>query len=307
MTLAGGAIAGTGARETPSMQRKTSGLVQAVLVFAVVLCLGCGRAVGQTTGPAGVSTPAAADPWPSLAGQIFNNRPLQDGGAVLAIDAPYRAEDAAVVPLTIRVLLPPADPRRIRKITLVIDENPSPLAAVFELGPDSGIDRISTRVRVNDYTNLHAVAEMSDGSLYVAQRFIKAAGGCSAPALKQVAGDIPIGTMRFRQFPETTGRQGAPEAELMIRHPNYSGMQMDQLTRYYIPAHFVRSVKIWLGDRELLAVEAGISISENPAFRFDYRRDGTNAFHSVVIDSKGQTFSGEWKQSPAPLARREGT
>jgi sulfur-oxidizing protein SoxY len=176
---------------------------------------------------------------------------------------------------------------------------------VFELRPDSGIDRISTRVRVNSYTNLHAVAETSDGSLYVAQRFIKAAGGCSAPALKQVAGDIPIGTMRFRQFPETAGHPGAAEAELMIRHPNNSGMQMDQLTHYYIPAHFVRSVMIWEGNRKLLSVEAGISLSENLAFRFDYRPDGSKNFRAEVIDSKGQTFSGEWNQYPAPKA--EGT
>jgi sulfur-oxidizing protein SoxY len=138
---------------------------------------------------------------------------------------------------------------------------------VFELAPDSGIDRISTRVRVDSYTNLHAVAEMSDGSLYVAQRFIKAAGGCSAPALKQVAGDVPIGTMRFRQFPDTTGHPGAAEAELMIRHPNYSGMQMDQLTRYYIPAHFVRSVTIWRANLKLLSVGRVAPISRSPCGR----------------------------------------
>ncbi len=130
---------------------------------------------------------------------------MQDGTAVLAIDAPYRAEDAALVPVTIRSVLPPGDPRQIRRITLVIDENPSPLAAVFEFGPGSGIDRISTRVRIDDYTNVHAVAEMSDGTLYAVQRFVKAAGGCSAPAVKQVAGDVPIGTMRFRRFPGRSG------------------------------------------------------------------------------------------------------
>lgn len=273
------------------MLRKRSGFVQVMVAFAAALCLGCVGAVAQTTGSAANSTQSAADPWPSLASQIFNDRPLQDGTAVLAIDAPYRAEDAAVVPLTIKVL-PPADPRRIRKITLVIDQNPSPLAAVFELAPDSGIDRISTRVRVNSYTNLHAVAEMSDGSLFVAQRFIKAAGGCSAPALKQMAGDVPIGTMRFRQFPAHPG--ATPEAELMIRHPNYSGMQMDQLTHYYIPAHFVRSVTVWQGDRRLLTVEGGISLSENPTFRFDYHPNANKSFRAEMIDSKGQTFSGQW-------------
>jgi hypothetical protein len=50
--------------------------------------------------------PAHEDPWPSLAAQIFEGRPIQDGSAVVAIDAPYRAEDAALVPVDIHSLLP---------------------------------------------------------------------------------------------------------------------------------------------------------------------------------------------------------
>ena len=39
-------------------------------------------------------------------------------------------------------------------------------------------------MRINEYTNVRAIAETSDGELYMASRFVKAAGGCSAPALK---------------------------------------------------------------------------------------------------------------------------
>jgi sulfur-oxidizing protein SoxY len=238
--------------------------------------------------------PAPTDPWPALAEQIFGGRTPQDGSAVLAIDAPYRAEDAALVPVGIRNLLPPADARRIRTITLVIDENPSPLAAVFTSG-DAGIQTLSTRVRVDSYTNVHAAAELSDGSLYAAQRFVKAAGGCSAPAAKLTADSIPLGTMRFRQLPaEASGDPSLREAQLLIRHPNYSGMQMDQVTRLYVPAHFVKSVHIWQGEELLLAVEGGISISENPEFRFDYRPNGATSFHAEMEDSEGTTFRQEW-------------
>ena len=40
---------------------------------------------------------------------------------------------------------------------------------------------IETRVRVDQYTNVHAVAETADGKLFVSTVFVKAAGGCSAP------------------------------------------------------------------------------------------------------------------------------
>ena len=66
----------------------------------------------------------------------------------------------------------------------MIDQNPAPMAAKFELGPDAKVSEISTRVRVNNYTDVHAVAELSDGKLYMIKTYVKASGGCSAPAAK---------------------------------------------------------------------------------------------------------------------------
>ena len=248
---------------------------------------------------AGAEAPVQQDSWPSLAPQIFGDRAMADGDELLSLEAPYRAEDAALVPMTMRTLLAPGDPRVLRALTLVIDENPSPLAAVFRPGPSSGVTKISARVRVDSYTHVTAVAELSDDQLYVTRRFVKAAGGCSAPAAKPEADGVPLGTMRFRQFAATPGAEaGRPEAQLMVRHPNYSGMQMDQITRLYVPAQFVKSVRIWQGSELLLAIEAGISISENPAFRFDYRPNGAATFRAEVEDSNGQYFRQDWPATP---------
>lgn len=101
----------------------------------------------------GIQAAAAADqdPWPELAPQIFPNRTLEDGSALLAIDAPYRAEDAAVVPVALHTTLAADDQRRVRKITLVIDANPSPVAASFTLQPESastGSPRVSVSMTI---------------------------------------------------------------------------------------------------------------------------------------------------------------
>lgn len=241
-------------------------------------------------------TPSEPDPWPSLAAQIFSDRPIEDAHGLLGIDAPYRAEDAAVVPITLHV---PADPTSpVHRITLVIDRNPSPLAATFTPGEKSAIRSLSTRIRVDSYTNIHAVAETADGRLHATERFVKAAGGCSAPAAKGGTDAIALGTLRWRQFPPTQGSDRR-EAALMIRHPNYSGMQMDQVSRLYVPAHYVASVDIWQGDEKLLGIESGISISENPEFRFDFQPSGANTFRALVKDSKGQTFEHTWAAMPA--------
>lgn len=266
-------------RERHSLQRRT-------LLAAVA---------GTIGSQAAAQAPAQQDSWPSLARQIFPDRSIRDGGAIISIDAPYRAEDAALVPIGLHVSLGADDPRRLVGITLVIDENPSPLAAVFTPGRTAGTRAISTRVRVDSYSNLTAVAELSDGQLYMAQRFIKAAGGCSAPAAKQDTDPTAVGDMRFRRFPAQEGPDGSrSEAQLMVRHPNYSGMQMDQVTRLYIPAHFVKSVRVSQGQDLLLSVESGISISENPVFRFDYRSNGAAMFSADIEDSDGRSFHQEW-------------
>jgi sulfur-oxidizing protein SoxY len=244
--------------------------------------------------------PAAAqssdDPWPSLGAQVFKGRPIHDGSALLAVDAPYRAEDAALVPLSIAFV--PGGAAPIRAVTLLIDENPSPVAATFLISESSGLRSLSTRVRVDSYTNVHVVAEIDDGQLFAVHRFVKAAGGCSAPAAKQEAGSIPLGTMRFRQFPLRPGEE-TREVQLLIRHPNYSGMQMDQVSRLYVPARFVASVRVWQGNDLMLGVDSGISISENPEFRFDVRPNGAAEFRAEVTDSEGAIFQDSWPAARA--------
>src|SRR6201982_2308195 len=118
--------------------------------------------------------------WSDLRHAIFGDRVVEDAGDLVAIDAPTRAEDAAIVPVAIRVAetLAPEG----RELYLVIGDNPSPLAAHFLFGSLADTREIATRVRIDDYTYLHAVAETVDGRLYATARFIKAAGGCSGPA-----------------------------------------------------------------------------------------------------------------------------
>jgi len=261
-------------------------------------------------GSCGLPALAEDATWPVLVQQVFASKPMQDGENVLSLDAPKRALDAAVVPVTIHSLLAPGDPRTVRKVTLIIDENPSPVAAVFSLGEHSGVDLISTRVRIDDYTHVHAVAELSDGKLYMVSRYVKAAGGCSAPALKQVASAVPLGTMRFRELPAGARTAGADpakegdtprerEAQIMIRHPNFSGMQMDQISRLYIPANFVKSLQLWQGKEMLVSVEGGNSISENPEFRFRFTPNGDEPFRAEAVDITGEHFEGEWKADAA--------
>ena len=255
-----------------------------------------GAALGAP--PASVAAAEPYDPWPGLVQDIFNNRPMNDGSDVIAIEMPYRAEDAAIVPVTLRTKLSSDDVRRVLAITLVIDQNPAPMAAKFELGPDARVSEISTRVRVNSYTNVHAVAELSDGKLYMIKTYVKASGGCSAPAAKNAEeAKNRLGQMKYREFAkdDQSPTNGTREAQIMIGHPNNSGLQRDQLTLLYIPAFFINELHLWQDNSPVLSVESGISISEDPNIRFTYVSNGAKLFRAEARDTAGHVFQKDWK------------
>jgi sulfur-oxidizing protein SoxY len=259
-------------------------------------------AIGGSLATSPVFAAEPADPWPELARDIFNGRDLKDGAGLIAIDMPYRAEDAAIVPVTLRATLPAGDARAVKAITLVIDQNPAPVAATFRIG--GGVTMISTRVRVDSYTNVHAVAELSDGELYASTVFVKASGGCSAPTAKNAEdAKVSLGQTRFRQFakPADGPMSGPREAQIMIRHPNNSGLQRDQVTLLYVPAFFVRDLRVWQGDELVLAMDGGISISEDPNIRFSYLPNGATRFRVEAVDTDGHVFKGEWPVEAAGL------
>ena len=247
-------------------------------------------------GPAGATDGASAEDqrWNALREMLFADRPIHDGSALLELEAPYRAHDAAVVPIGIRSTFAQSAARHVRTITLLIDQNPAPIAGRFHFSPASGIAAIDTRVRVNAYTNVRAIAELSDGELYMTSRFVKASGGCSAPAGKdQDAALARLGKMKLR--PGGTLELGqANRAQLLISHPNNTGMQMDQLTRHYVPAHFVRRIEVRYGDEPVLTVESDISLSEDPSIHFHFLPRSEEAMTVTVTDSEEQVFNGRW-------------
>jgi sulfur-oxidizing protein SoxY len=251
-----------------------------------------------------VPAPAHADQAGEDAGilsEVFKGRPVEDGNGLIAIDMPARAEDAAIVPVTMRSTLAPGDARSVRAFTLIIDQNPAPVAATFALGEGAGVASIATRVRVDGYTDVHAVAEFSDGRLYAVKTFVKASGGCSAPALKTAdEAEAHVGELKFRRF-ATTDEAAAREAQIMVRHPNYSGMQMDPLSRLYVPALFVRALHLWQGEALVLSMDGGLSISENPSIRFSYRPNGAKSFRAEVVDTNDRVFRGEWPADDPPM------
>ncbi|GJE72378.1 quinoprotein dehydrogenase-associated SoxYZ-like carrier [Methylorubrum podarium] len=233
--------------------------------------------------------------WSEIKTSILGDRKVEASESAVKIDAPVRALDAALVPIGLTL----ADKDNVKGLYFIIDDNPSPYAAHFTFGPAADPGEIKMRVRVNNYTNVHAVVETRDGRLLESAKFVKASGGCSAPmGMSDEEAMKGMGEMRLKFAGEA--QSGKPiEATLMIRHPNFSGMQMNQVTRDYTPARYIEKVDVTAGDTLVFHLDGDISIASNPVINFALRPDIRGPIKVVASDNQG----GRWEHSfPLPSA-----
>jgi sulfur-oxidizing protein SoxY len=242
----------------------------------------------------GASHAGAADDgnrWFQIKSSLFEDRNIQSGEAVLGLVTPTRAMDAAIVPISIEAKMEQKPDRYIKHLYLVIDNNPSPLAAVFHFPGKHSWETLSTRVRINAYTDLRAIAELNTGELYMVNNYVKVSGGCSAPPVKdQVAAAATLGQIDFR-LPENYQQGDLIATELKIMHPNNSGLQYNIASGYYIPADFIRSIEVTYNGEVVFTADTDISISEDPDINFGFAPQEKGVLEVNVKDSKGRSFT----------------
>lgn len=239
--------------------------------------------------------PAASPVWQKVRSSLFEGRAIAPAPAgMLQLDAPARAVDAAVVPIAIRSKFPHTAANYVARLYLIIDANPSPISGIFGFTPESGRAEVETRVRVDAYSHVRAIAETSDGKLYGVTRFVKASGGCSAPPGSDAKAALAtMGQMRMRVDGDARGTVPVL-ATLMIDHPNHSGLAMDQYTRQFTPAHYVRKVEVSYAGKPVFSADVDFSMSENPNFRFWFQPQlaggGDGELRATVVDSQELRF-----------------
>jgi len=263
----------------------------AVIRSAAMAMLGIAVAFAA---PSGSRADENSAEWDGIKSATFGTRDILDGAGKVTLDAPYRADDASTVPISIR--LPAAFAKDVKSLTLVVDKNPSPIVATFNYGDAAGGGErvLATRIRIDQYSNVRAIAETADGKLYMTYRFVKASGGCSAPASKDAEEAAKsMGKMKIRTAFKDPDAAAVQEAEIMIKHPNNSGLQMDQVTGLYTPPHFVDKLEVRTGEKLVFTMTGGISISENPHFRFSYQGNPADVMSVHAEDSEGMAFSGK--------------
>jgi len=227
------------------------------------------------------------DTWRGLKPMFFGDKVIDEATGYVTVDAPGRPKEAGHVPVALT--FPARDKGdRVVAANVIIDENPAPLVTVIKRGRvGAGDFDFALPLRVNSYSWLRVIAETESGALHMAKTFVKASGGCSAPASKSAGeAEADVGAIAFRAVSDL----GRPEAVVTIQHPNYSGMQMDQLTRMYAPAWYLTRLRVSQGDDLLFSMENGISVAENPSFRFSFVGSGAPV-RIEAKDSRGQVYT----------------
>jgi sulfur-oxidizing protein SoxY len=170
-----------------------------------------------------------------------------------------------------------------------VDKNPSPIAAVLDLTQDMGQADFETRLRVDEYSHVRVVSELSNGELHTDSRFVKTSGGCSAPPNRDAL--HLIGKTMFK-LPAGVTMNAPTTADVTVIHPNDTGFELNNVTVMYIPPHFVRSIKVSFAGKKIFDADLDFSLSENPTLRFNFVPHGPGELRAEVTDSKDAQFVG---------------
>ena len=245
--------------------------------------------------------PAAASAWDEVKNSVYGNKTIEDGRGLVALTAPSRPEDMRAVPIGVDAAF--SDGRTIKTVTFIIDENPTPVVAVFHMGP--GREQVSLKVhfRVDRQSDVRTVVEASDGKLYMISQLVKFAGGqssCSAPPTgdpAEIAANM--GKMKYEQVAGASTASGVlSHGKIELSHPNHTGMVLDQQTLLYTPVKFVDEIKVKQGEEPVFSVEGSIALSQNPHIEFDMKRNGATEVEVSARDIDNGTWTAKFPVAP---------
>jgi len=251
------------------------------------------------------SLPAAATEatWPDLRSALFGGRYLATSNDVISIEAPYRTDNDARTDVTVRLAAP--EGLAFRKLHLILDENPMPVSAELDFARPLAAFEFAATMRFNGPTAVHAIGELENGQLFVAETFVKTSGlgACSAPPGTDPEKALAtLGQMELIVRPrEDTAslvrklRAGRPNdlaLDVKMSHPSHSGMQRDQISLLYIPMRYVETLDIDLNGAPFVTMTGSISLSENPQVTVSVPT-GTRRVRAKLTDTDGTTSEAE--------------
>jgi len=262
----------------------------------------------------------ASDSWPGIHTEAFAGRAIQDGRGIIKLTAPYRPDDVRSVPIEADIALGPdslapnslatdtlatgGKARSIKTVSFVVDENPSPVAAVFRFGTGRSKAHLVTNIRLDQQSDVRVIVETDDGALYMAERLVKFAGGqasCSAPPVGDPA-EIAANMGRMDLAPlglKPNGSHQIAKARYGLNHPNHTGMVLDPVSLLYIPLLMVDRIEARQGDELVFDMTGSITLAQNPVVEFDFETNGAAEMTITARDTSGAAWTRSFPIGPS--------
>jgi sulfur-oxidizing protein SoxY len=179
----------------------------------------------------------------------------------------------------------------IKNVYLIVDANPIPLAATYHLTEALGNLQLSTRIRMETDSYIHAIGETADGKLYMTNVVIRAAGGCGGTVDGNEA-EIRAAAGKIKLHVEDPVKIGvATPATFIIKHPMRTGLQRDLVSQGFVPAFYIQKAAFTLNGKPLMNVDFGVGTSEDPYLRFDIIPDAAGTIEVKAVDNEGKEFT----------------
>ncbi len=197
--------------------------------------------------------------WPSMVERFLPGAVVFDPR--VEVIAPAAAEDPLAVPIRVRV----RGLGSVRKIRVLADLNPLPLA--LDLEPTKAHPDIGFRLKVERSTPVRAAVLTEEGWRVGGIWLAAAGGGCSAPSAASAAPQWyeRLGEVYARRWPQKDGQR----VKLRVMHPMDTGLAPG------VPVFHIEHIELRGEAGDLWArIHPYEPVEENPTFTLDLTESG---------------------------------
>ncbi|ABI56618.1 thiosulfate oxidation carrier complex protein SoxZ [Alkalilimnicola ehrlichii MLHE-1] len=202
---------------------------------------------------------------------VGERTPRTDG---IALELPAVSEDGSSVRLHVSVDSAMSGEDRVEAIHLYALRNPSPPIATFRFSPRAGKAAVTTRIRLNESQTVLALAEMSDGSVRMAEQQARVTvSGCLLRDDTYGNGDHQGGLPEPRvRMPRQLSVGEPGEVITLINHPMETGLREDEQGEP-IPERIIHRFQAELDGEPVVEAELMRSLAANPYIRFYFQAE----------------------------------
>jgi len=210
--------------------------------------------------------------------KILKMTALTQSDAITVI-APDRAENGAVVQVAFKSDMP-----NIESMTLLVENNPTPLIARFLMEKGVKAD-FTTRIKMAETSNVKVVVKAGGEFFYNTKKVQVMENGCGGE----------VNTLDFVSSMKMRARlkEKYTQVKSIIVHPMSTGRAKNSAGEL-VPAQFIQTIDVSLNQQPKLQVQTSTAIAKNPylTFYFTDAKSG-DVIQMAWLDNKGRSGKGE--------------